>query len=86
MEELIVTPPERCIACGLKTKKMKEKGHTWIMVKMPKRGLALFSCSKCHSVYMCTEALHNVKVLAELQNRKVQVVSDLSQIGQVQDN
>ena len=85
MDELALTPPQRCNGCGLKTKNMKEKGHGWLMIRM-RPGLAIFACSKCHSVFLNTDALSNIEIVKKAAGRKVQVYSDLDAINQAQGN
>ena len=89
MDESTLTAPERCNGCGLKTKNMESKGQAWIMVRLAIPGMALFGCSKCHSVFMNTDALANIKSVKKRQANKIQVVPNMGHVNQtfkVQDN
>ena len=86
MDDLTLTPPIRCIGCGLKTKNMKDKGQGWLMVRLSIPGIAIMSCSKCHSVFLNTEALANVEKVKESKGARIQVVPDMSHIGRTGEN
>lgn len=79
--QLKLLPPNRCIACGLKTKNMDSVGHIWVAINLPVRGIALFACSKCYSLYVNSNVLANVKIAKEEKDSKIKVVSDLSHVN-----
>jgi len=67
-----ITPPSRCLSCGLKTKNMDEsQDAAWLFINLNIPGVVLFSCPKCHAVYTNTDALSNLKEIKEQKEKKV---------------
>ena len=72
MEELKITPPERCLSCGKKTKNMTED-HAWTGIPTGCKGIYLFICPKCNAVYSNPEVIENTKIVHEAMQARVKI-------------
>jgi hypothetical protein len=90
--QVIITTPDQCQVCGIKTDEWMEAHadeqgnpnpeHGWLMVTLDNApGIAILGCPNCHSVYFNPNAKENINLIREMQrqadNKRIAVASGL---------
>ena len=67
LDEMTFETPPQCNGCGKKTKNMKE-GQEWIQINPQNMGLVgcmFYACPYCHSLFVNSNIIANIKLIQE---------------------